>query len=126
MRARLIGRPQGRAEAVRQLGQIAVGDEGVAQRLLLLFGERQQGGLPDDARLDPAGDGVVRGQGRLAGRAAQKGGDRREAAQDGHVGRRLRVDRGGAQHEGHKADPAPYSFHAAAPSRFRLGPLLSA
>ena len=40
MRARLIGGPQGRAEAVRQLGQIAVGDESVAQRLLLLFAER--------------------------------------------------------------------------------------
>jgi hypothetical protein len=69
VRARLIGRAHGRAEAVRQLGEIAVGDEGVAQRLLLLFRERQQGGLPDDSRLDSAGHGEVGGQGGLAGRA---------------------------------------------------------
>ena len=53
MRARLISRAQGRAQTVRQLGEIAVGDEGVAQSLLLLFGERQEGGLADSTILIP-------------------------------------------------------------------------
>ena len=48
--ARLIGRRQSRPETVGQLGQIAIGDEGVAQGLLLLFVEGQQGRLPDRRR----------------------------------------------------------------------------
>ena len=104
MRTRLIGRAQGRAKAVRQLGEIAVGDEGVAQRLLLLFRERQQGGLPNGARLDPAGDGEVGGQSGVAGRAVRKGGDRRQALENRQILRGLRVGPGGAHHQGEKAD----------------------
>ena len=50
MRARLVGGAQGRAEPVCQLDEIAVGDEGVAQSLLLLFRERQQSRLANSAR----------------------------------------------------------------------------
>ena len=99
MRARLIGRPERRAQAVRQLGQIAVGDKGVAKRLLLLFGERQQGGLPYDSSLDSAGDGVVGGQRGPAVRAARQGGDRGQASESGHVGRALRVGRDDAHRQ---------------------------
>ena len=52
MRARLVGGVQSRAQTVRQLGKVAVGDEGVAQSLLLLFGEGQEGRLANRAGLD--------------------------------------------------------------------------
>ena len=58
--AREVGGAQGGAESVGEIGEIARGDEGVPQRLLLLFREGQQGGLGDDSRLDPPGDSVVR------------------------------------------------------------------
>ena len=47
---------------VSQLGEIAVGDEGVAQSLLLLFGEGHEGRGADRARLDSPGDCEVRGE----------------------------------------------------------------
>ena len=116
MRARLIGRAQGRAETIRKLSEIAVGDEGVAQSLLLLFGERQQSRLANGARLDPAGDGEVGGERRPAVRRAGKRGDRSKPLKDGHVGCGLRVGPGAAQHQSEKADPEYSCLHGAAPS----------
>ena len=64
--ARQIGRAERRAEPVGEIGEIAVGDEGVLERLLLLIGKGQKRRLPDGAGLDAAGDGEVRGQRRFA------------------------------------------------------------
>ena len=114
MRARLIGRPEGRAEAIRQLRDVAVRDERVAQRLLLLFRERQQGGLAYDARLNPAGDGVIGRERRFAFRALRKGRDRRQALEDDEVDRGLSVGPGAGRHQDENADQ-PKSLHGAAP-----------
>ncbi len=103
MRARLIGGAQGRAQTVRQLGEIAVGDEGVAQSLLLLFGEGHEGRLANRARLDSPGDGEVRGERSLAIRGVGKSGDWSEAFEGGHVGRGLRVKPCAAHHQDDKA-----------------------
>jgi hypothetical protein len=91
MRARLIGGRKRGAEAVAQLGQIAVRDEGVAQSLLLLFGERHEGRLPYNAGLDSAGHGEVGGERGPASRAAHQGGDRGQVLEGGEIGGALRV-----------------------------------
>src|SRR6185437_4656083 len=109
MRARLVGRAQGRAETVRELREIAVGDERVAQSLLLLFGERQQRRLANDAGLDSAGDGEVGGQSRPAVWRAGKSGDWSQALEDRHVGQALRIGPGDAHHQGEKAQSASKS-----------------
>jgi hypothetical protein len=44
------------------LGKIAVRDESVLQRLMLLIREREKGRLPNDTCLYAAGDGEVSGQ----------------------------------------------------------------
>ncbi len=121
MRARLISRAQGRAKTVRQLHEIAVGDEGVAQSLLLLFRERQQRGLANGAGLDAAGDGEVRAQSRHSVCGVGEGGDGSQALESGHVGHALRVGRGGAHHKGQKADSASQSGHGAPPATRRQG-----
>ena len=97
VRARQPGRAERRSEAVSKLREIGIGDEGVAKRLLLLFGEGQQSGLADGARLNSASDGIVRSQSGLAGVGFGQSGDRSEALQHRHVRWRLRVCRG--EHE---------------------------
>ena len=111
MRARQISRPQCRAEAVRQLGEIAVGDERIAQRLLLLR-ERKQSGLPNDSRLNPAGDGVVGRQGGFAGHGVRKGRDWSQTPQDSHIGCGLRVGPGAPIIRTRRLIPYPSLFMA--------------
>ena len=117
MRARLISRAQGRAEPVGQLDEIAVGDEGVAQSLLLLFRERQQSRLANGAGLDSAGDGEVGAQRRHSVYGLREGGDRSQALESGHVGHALRVGRRDAHHKGEKPDSASQSGHNAPPAQ---------
>ena len=124
MRARLIGRAQGRPEPVGELDEIAVGDKGVAQSLLLLLGKRQQCGLANRARLNSAGDCEVGGERSLAIHAVGKGGDRRQALKHRHVGHALRVGPCASHHQGEKADPASQSAHSAPPPLASCGPIL--
>ena len=70
-------------------GEVAVGDEGVAQRLLLLLGEGQQGRLADGAGLDAARHGVVAAERGPAGGGLRQHRDRGETLQHRDVGRRL-------------------------------------
>ena len=120
MRARLVSRAQGRAEPVGQLDEIAVGDEGVAQSLLLLLREWQQRRLANSAGLDSASDSEVRAQRRHALWGFREGGDWSQAFEGGHVGHALRVGRSHAHHQGEKSDAASQFGHSVSPNSLPL------
>ena len=86
---RLIGGSERCAEPVGEFGQVAIGDESVPERQLLLVGKWQERRLPNGAGLDPSRDGEIRPEGRSPGRRFRQQGDGCQPFQDRHVGGRL-------------------------------------
>ncbi len=89
----LIGLADPRAEAVRELRRVAVGDEAILQGQQALLGQRQQRRLLRGSALDVARHRQVRGEGRLARRALRQTRDGGKAAQGAEVGLALRQRR---------------------------------